>query len=101
MRIAKLINNTQALQVVLEATVIAHTVIKRLLSRVTKRGMPKIVRQGNRFYDVFVETKRPTNTPVLFAQPRYCASSVRETGHPRDLRKPEFCIQADEKRSNE
>ena len=51
------IDDREALQVVLEAAVIAHAFVQRILSGMAERRMAEIVRQRNGFDQVFVDAQ--------------------------------------------
>ena len=54
----ELVHHAQALQVVLEAAVLRHAGIERVLARVAERRVAEVVRQGDRFHQVLVEPQR-------------------------------------------
>ena len=54
----KLVDDAQALQIVLETAVGAHAIVERILAGVAERRMPQVVRQRNGFGEVFVEAQR-------------------------------------------
>ncbi|MNL64876.1 hypothetical protein D3C87_1891380 [compost metagenome] len=53
----QLVHHSQALQIVLKATVTTHTAVQRILPRMPKRRMPQIVRQRDGFHQVFVDAQ--------------------------------------------
>ena len=56
-------DDTSALSVVLEATVDSHQVVERFFTRVTKRGVSKVVSKRDRLGEVLVESQRSGNIP--------------------------------------
>ena len=57
----KLIDDAQALQIVLEATVVAHAVVEGLLPRVPEGRVAQVVGQGNRLDQIVVDAQCPRN----------------------------------------
>nr|GEU28520.1 hypothetical protein [Tanacetum cinerariifolium] len=53
----QLVHHAQALQVVLEAAVILHALVEHILAHVAERRMAQVVRQRNRFHQVFVQAQ--------------------------------------------
>src|ERR1700754_3558117 len=49
------VDDTQRLQVVLEAAVVLHARVERVLSRVPERRVPQVVRERDRLDEIFVE----------------------------------------------
>jgi hypothetical protein len=49
------VHRAQTLQIVLEPAVVAHAIVERVLSGVTKRGVSQVVRKRNRFNQILVE----------------------------------------------
>ena len=52
------VDHAQALQVVLEAAVVLHAVVQRVLAGVAERRVAEVVRQRDRFDQVFVQPQR-------------------------------------------
>ena len=60
------VDHAQALQVVFKPPIRRHAFVERILSCVTKRCVPQIVRQGNGFHQVFVQMQGACDgTPQL------------------------------------
>ena len=60
------IDHPQTLQVVLKPTKRLHAFVERILPRMTKRGMPQIMRQRDGLHQILIDLKRPGNgTPQL------------------------------------
>ena len=55
----ELVDDAQRLQVVLEAAVLAHAVVQRILAGVAERRVAEVVRKADRFGQRFVELQRP------------------------------------------
>ena len=53
----QIVDHREALQVVLEAAVLAHAFVQRVLARMAERRMAEIVRERNRFDQVFVDAQ--------------------------------------------
>jgi len=58
----KFIDDAQTLQIVLEATAIPHAFVERILSGMTERGMPKVVRKRYRLDEVLVQAQGSSYT---------------------------------------
>ena len=54
----QLVDHTQALQVVLEAAVLRHASVQRVLACMAEGRMPQVMRQRNRFHQVLVQPQR-------------------------------------------
>ena len=52
------LNNTEALLVVIEASLFLHQEVESLLTGVSEGGMSQIVGEGDRFGKILVETQR-------------------------------------------
>ena len=55
------IDHAQALQVVLEASKLLHARIQGILPRMTKGGVPQVMRQGHSLDQIFIQTQRARN----------------------------------------
>src|SRR5262249_43434843 len=55
--VLELVDHAQRLRVVLEAAVGAHARVQRVLPRVAERGVAQVVRERDRFSEVFVEVE--------------------------------------------
>src|SRR5262249_46798711 len=57
------VDDAQRLQVVLEAAVVAHAVVERVLARVAERRVAEIVREADRLDEILVERQRARDGP--------------------------------------
>ena len=69
----ELIDHAQGLQVVLEAAVIAHAVVERILAGVAEGRVAEIVRQGDRFDQRLVQRQRDARSSARSAPLRSSA----------------------------
>ena len=59
----QLLDDAEAMAVVLEATVLAHEPVERLLARVSEGRMAEVVREGDGLGQVLVEPQRARDVP--------------------------------------
>jgi hypothetical protein len=69
-------DNTQALLVVIEASVILHEAVEGLLPGMAERGMSQVMGKGDRLGQILVESKRSGDGPA----DRGDFDGVRQTG---------------------
>ena len=62
--VLKQLNHAQTLPVMLEAAVIAHAFGKYFFARMSERRMAEIVRQRDRFGEIFIERKSARDCPA-------------------------------------
>ena len=80
------VDHAQALQVVLEAAVLAHAVVQRVLPGMAERRVAQVVRQRDGLDQVFVQPQLPRHERASCATSSECVSRVRNRS-PSWLRK--------------
>ena len=93
----ELIDNPQALQVVLEAAKRGHAIVERILPGMAKRRVAQVVRQRNRLHQVFIEPEGTGDrAPQLRHLQRVCQPRAKQVTfvvqkHLRFVHQPTKC----------
>ena len=69
----ELVDDAQRLQVVLEAAVLAHAVVQRVLAGVAERRVAEVVREADRLGQRLVQAQRARDRAARSARPRASA----------------------------
>ena len=73
----ELVDDAQRLQVVLEAAVVAHAFVERVLAGMAERRVAEIVRQADRLGQRLVEAERQRHGAPICATSSECVRRVR------------------------
>ena len=73
----ELVDDAQRLQVVLEAAVLAHAFVERVLAGVAERRVAEVVREADRLGQRLVEAQRTRDGAAICATSSECVSRVR------------------------